>query len=71
MKRIEQNNRGRKKKRRGGAIFGDEPRWIFWGEASLFELPLLQNTQKRDKTNQGKMINIFLGLRHMYITFVN
>jgi hypothetical protein len=57
IKKIEQNNRGRKKT--GGNknhIFCDEPRWIFWKKTGfrVFELPLLRNAQKRDKNIKKK-----------------
>jgi hypothetical protein len=50
IKKIEQNNRGFKKKNGGkkAAFFCDEPRWIF-SEIfffRVFELPLLRNAQK-------------------------
>jgi hypothetical protein len=49
-KKIEQNNRGVKKKNGGkkSRIFCDEPRWIFSENLffRVFELPLLRNAQQ-------------------------
>jgi hypothetical protein len=48
-KKIEQNNRGRRKKNGGkkSRIFCDEPRWTFSIFCfRVFELPLLRNAQK-------------------------
>jgi hypothetical protein len=48
IKKIEQNNRGRRKKNgEKKAAFFDEPRWTFSNFFfRVFELPLLRNAQK-------------------------
>jgi hypothetical protein len=61
IKKNEQNNRGRKKQKNGGKktpFFVMSPRWIFPKNVfyHVFELPLLRNSQKRDKTNRAKQL---------------
>jgi hypothetical protein len=59
-KKIEQNNRGRKKKEgEKTTFFVMSPRWIFVEKKPrVFEPPLLRNAQKRGKQNAIKTIKI-------------
>jgi hypothetical protein len=51
IKKIEQNNRGRKKKteEKKPTSFVMSPDGVLWFLFRVFEIPLLRNAQKRDK----------------------